>query len=193
MAEQKRGAIEKINLLLQKLLDSFLDGVIERNDYTVEKVKLMSRKKSLQEQSSALLNNRSGWLEPFQSWILTSKNAGGIAISGSPQEKKALAQKVFSSNLVLDCKKARGCRLKPWSDLLESNQTGGMVRMAGLEPAHLAALPPQSSVSANSTTCATTGNEANSSSLLQVNCSVGEAIRGLFHASGSANLPLSVG
>ena len=30
-----------------------------------------------------------------------------------------------------------------------------MVRIAGLEPAHLAALPPQSSVSANSTICAT--------------------------------------
>jgi hypothetical protein len=29
-----------------------------------------------------------------------------------------------------------------------------MVRIAGLEPAHLSALPPQSSVSANSTICA---------------------------------------
>src|SRR5450432_2831229 len=29
-----------------------------------------------------------------------------------------------------------------------------LVRIAGLEPAHLAALPPQSSVSANSTICA---------------------------------------
>ena len=33
-----------------------------------------------------------------------------------------------------------------------------MVRTAGFEPAHLAALPPQSSVSANSTTCATTSH-----------------------------------
>ena len=33
-----------------------------------------------------------------------------------------------------------------------------MVRTAGLEPAHLAALPPQSSVSANSTTCAATSH-----------------------------------
>jgi hypothetical protein len=35
-----------------------------------------------------------------------------------------------------------------------------MVRIAGLEPAHLAALPPQSSVSANSTICATVHNKA---------------------------------
>ena len=134
VAEQKRGEIEKINLRLQKLLDSFLDGVIERDDYTTEKAKLMSRKKSLQEQGTALLTNRNGWLEPFQNWILTARNAGEIAVSGSPQEKKALAQKVFGSNLVLDCKKARGYCLKPWSDLLESNQTGGMVGWRGLEP-----------------------------------------------------------
>ena len=134
VADQKRAEIEKINLRLQRLLDSFLDGVIERDDYTAEKAKLMSRKKSLQEQGTALLTNRNGWLEPFQNWILTAKNAGEIAVSGSPQEKKALAQKVFGSNLVLDCKKARGYCLKPWSDLLESNQTGGMVGWRGLEP-----------------------------------------------------------
>ncbi|MCW5556102.1 MAG: recombinase family protein, partial [Verrucomicrobiae bacterium] len=99
VAEQKRGEIEKINLRLQRLLDSFLDGVIERDDYTAEKTKLMGRRKSLQEQSSALLTNRNAWLEPFQNWILTAKNAGETAVSGSPQEKKALAQKVFGSNL----------------------------------------------------------------------------------------------
>src|SRR6185369_13594646 len=36
-----------------------------------------------------------------------------------------------------------------------ANPKEKMVRIAGLEPAHLAALPPQSSVSANSTICAT--------------------------------------
>ena len=134
VADQKRAEVEKINLRLQKLLDSFLDGVIEREDYTAEKTKLMSRKKSLQEQSCALLENRNAWLEPFQSWILTAKDAGEIAVSGSLQEKRVLAQKVFGSNLVLDCKKARGSCVKPWSALVETSQTGGMVPTTGLEP-----------------------------------------------------------
>jgi hypothetical protein len=43
IAGQKREEIEKINLRLQKLLDAFLDGVIERNDYTAEKAKLTSQ------------------------------------------------------------------------------------------------------------------------------------------------------
>ena len=88
----------------------------------------------MQEQSSALLDNRNAWPEPFQSWILTAKTAGEIAVSGSPQEKKALAQQVFGSNLILDFKKARGYCVTPWSHLSELNQTGGVVGWRGLEP-----------------------------------------------------------
>jgi hypothetical protein len=94
----------------------------------------MSQKKSLEEQSTALSTGRANWLEPFQSWILTARNAGEIAVNGSPQERKVLAQKVFGSNLVLDCKKARGSCVKPWSFLVENSSTGGVVPTTGLEP-----------------------------------------------------------
>jgi hypothetical protein len=43
---------------------------------------------------------------------------------------------------------------KTWVASAESYSSGKVVRIAGLEPARLAALPPQSSVSANSTICA---------------------------------------
>jgi Zn-dependent oligopeptidase len=135
MAERKRAEIGKINLRLQTLLDSFLDEIIDREAYVAEKAKGMSRKKSLEEQSSALLKGQADWLEPFQKWILTAKDADEIAISGSLQEKRVLALKVFGSNLVLDCKKARGSCVKPWSLLVENSSSGGMVRPAGLEPA----------------------------------------------------------
>ena len=132
---QKRAEIEKLNLRLQRLLDSFLDAVIERNDYTAEKTKLMSQKKTLEGQIQALSGNPKVWLEPFQKWINTAKNAGQIAVSGSLQEKRVLAQEVFGSNLVLDCKKARGSCVKLWSPLVENSSSGGMVRDAGFEPA----------------------------------------------------------
>ena len=131
---EKRGEIEKINLRLQKLLDAFLDGVIERNDYTAEKAKLMSQKKTLEEQSTALLTGRADWLEPFKDWIVTARNAGEIAVKGSPQEKKVLAQKVFDSNLVLDCKKACGSCVKPWSFLVEPSSSFVVERAKGFEP-----------------------------------------------------------
>ena len=84
-------------------------------------VTLIPFEESLEEQSTALVKGRADWLEPFQNWILTPKNGGEIAISGSLQEKRVLALKVFGSNLVLDCKKARGSCVKPWSALVESN------------------------------------------------------------------------
>ena len=52
----------------------------------------------------------------------------------TPQEKKVLALEVFGSNLVLDCKKARGSCVKPWSLLVENTSTGGVVPTTGLEP-----------------------------------------------------------
>ncbi len=155
LAEQKRAEIQKLNLRLQKLLDTFLDELIDRETFTAEKAKLMSQKKTLEEQKVAQAAGRVDWLEPFQNWIITAKNAGQIAVSGSLQEKRDLALKVFGSNLVLDCKKARGYCVKPWSTLVEKSLSGGVVRLAGLEPARVTPLPPQSSVSANSTISAT--------------------------------------
>jgi hypothetical protein len=134
LAAQKRTQIEKINLRLQKLLDSFLDEIIDRETYVAEKAKWMSQKKSLEEQSTALSTGRADWLEPFQNWILTARNAGEIAVKGSPQEKKVLAQKVFGSNLVLDCKKARGSCVKPWSLLVENSSSRVVERAKGIEP-----------------------------------------------------------
>jgi hypothetical protein len=134
LAEKKRAEIQKISARLKKLLDAFLDELIDRATFTAEKAKLMSQKKTLEEQKTAHAAGRAQWLEPFQNWILTAKNAGEIAVSGSLQEKRGLALKIFGSNLVLDCKKARGYCVKPWSLLLETSQTSGMVRDRGFEP-----------------------------------------------------------
>jgi hypothetical protein len=95
----------------------------------------MNRKRSLEERGETLATGRADWLEPLQKWIFTARNAGEIAVGGSPQEKKVLAQQVFGSNLVLDCKEALGSCVKPWSLLLENSSSGGMVGWAGLEPA----------------------------------------------------------
>jgi hypothetical protein len=94
----------------------------------------MSLKKTLEEQKDSCVAGRADWLEPFQNWILTARNAGEIAVRGSPQEKKVLAQKVFGSNLVLDCKKARGSCVKPWSLLLDHSSSLVVERVKGIEP-----------------------------------------------------------
>src|SRR5207245_1122648 len=86
MAAQKRSEIEKINLRLKKLLDSFLDGIVERDIYVTEKEKLMGQRKSLEEQNSALQAGSTAWLEPLNNWVLDAKSTGKIAITGSLEE-----------------------------------------------------------------------------------------------------------
>ncbi len=130
----KRAEIQAITGRMKTLLDSFLDSIVDREVYTAKRAELMSRKKTLEEPSSQLSAGRAHWLEPFPNWILTAKNMGKIADSGSLPEQMLLAEQVFGSNLVLDGKKARGYCLKPWSCLLESDPTGGMVGRVGLEP-----------------------------------------------------------
>lgn len=94
------------------------------------------KKKTLEAQQAALKAGDRKWLEPNHSrnGFLTAKNAGKIAASGSLPQKKVLASQIFGSNLVLDCKKARGWCVKPWSLLVEKSSSGGMVGWPGLEP-----------------------------------------------------------
>ena len=134
LVAQRRAEIERINLRLQKLLASFLDEIIDRRTYVEKKAKLLSQRKSLEEQKDRLTARRADWLEPFQQWIFDAKSTEQIALTGSLQEKRIQASKIFGSNLVLDCKKARGSCVNQWSLLVENSSSGGMVGWQGLEP-----------------------------------------------------------
>ena len=89
---------------------------------------------------------RHAWLEPFQNWVKTAEKLGETVKNGSLTEKKTIAAKVFGSNLFLEDKKARGMALKPWSLLVESASTGGMVPRTRIE---LVTLPSSGECSTN--------------------------------------------
>jgi len=133
LAAQKRTSIANINARLQRLLDGFLDGIIDREAYTTEKSKLMSEKRTLEEQCTALSKGQQTWLEPMRKWILEAKSADKIALTGSPEQKRVLASKVFGSNLVLDCKKPCGAAIKPFALLREKPTCSKVVGEQGLE------------------------------------------------------------
>ncbi len=135
LVHDKEIELATIKESLNRLVTIYVSQDIDRESFLAKKEELLSRKKALQE---SIEQNEKGvsetWLEPFQNWIIAARNAGEIAVNGSPQERKVLAQQVFGSNLVLDCKKARGSCVKPWSLLVENSSSGGMVGWQGLEP-----------------------------------------------------------
>ena len=134
LVKEKRAEIAAVNARLQRLLDSFLDGIVERESYVAEKAKLMSRKRTLEEQNTALSKGRLTWLEPFRNWILEARTLGKIAKQGPLTEKRALARKIFGSNLVLDCRKACGRAIKPWALIGDNELSSQMVARPGIEP-----------------------------------------------------------
>src|SRR3989339_428865 len=62
--QEAGNKIRAIQTKLQRLLDGYLEQDIEREIYRVEKAKLLSEKKSLEEQMARIEQKRTDWLEP---------------------------------------------------------------------------------------------------------------------------------
>ena len=99
--------IQTIKVKLQRLLDGYLDQVIEQEVYRIEKAKLLSEKKSLEEQITNLEQKRTGWLEPMAEWIKEARNLPKIAQEGNLFQKKVAYRILFGSNLILQNREAR--------------------------------------------------------------------------------------
>ena len=119
--QQSQERIGAIQTKLQRLLDGYLDQDIERETYRKEKAKLMSEKKSLEEQSARIEQKRTGWLEPMREWIKEAENLPQIARESNLFAKKVTAKEIFSSNLFLANREAR-LRAPSGEDLSGGNQ-----------------------------------------------------------------------
>jgi site-specific DNA recombinase len=134
LVEEAQMELANIKANLNRLVSIYVSQDIDRDTFLVQKEELLSRKKQFQERIKANENGQLPWLEPFADWLKTAKTVGEIAMTGSPQERKRVALKIFGSNLFLDNKKARGYCLKPWSLLPEFHSLSNLVGWQGLEP-----------------------------------------------------------
>ena len=66
--QMKKFEIEAINSKLTRLLDSYLDQVIDRNAYINKKAELMSQKKIAEEKIISFEQTQNKWLEPIRTW-----------------------------------------------------------------------------------------------------------------------------
>ena len=113
----KQQEIKVIITKLQRLLDSYLDQDIDRDDYRNRKAKFLSDKKTLEESVTRLQHTQTSWLEPMKTWVKEASGVEQIARGEDKNAKKVLAQKIFGSNLTLSHKIARGDAREPWAAL----------------------------------------------------------------------------
>ena len=71
--------LQTTEIKLSKLLDTYLDGVVNEEDYKVKKNELFNTKLNLQEQIEKIKNNGSSWLEPLEHFIMSAFQAQKIA------------------------------------------------------------------------------------------------------------------
>ena len=105
--KEKEIRISEISLKLERLLNGYLDQVIDQVDYTSQKAKLLSEKKSLQEEIATFSHKQNDWLAPFQNWIKDAQSLDKIASDNNLFEKKVVAKEIFGSHLLLAERKVR--------------------------------------------------------------------------------------
>ena len=105
--KEKQDKISSLSKKLERLLNGYLDQVIDEQDYRLQKGKLLSDKKSLEEEISTFSHKQNNWLAPFQNWIKEAQNLNGIARDNNLFAKKVAAKEIFGSNLLLGEKLVR--------------------------------------------------------------------------------------
>ena len=101
-----RSELTHLSEKLQRLLDGFLDGVLEREIYTQKKAEIMSQKKTIEEQMSDLHSGTLEWVEPLNNWLEKAVSICSIAHSADQNAKKSLLLEIFGLNLKLKNKNA---------------------------------------------------------------------------------------
>src|SRR3989339_1179410 len=76
--KEKQDAISSINIRLERLLNGYLDQIIDEQDYRSEKSKLLLSKKSLEEEMTSLSHKQNDWLAPFQNWLKDAQSLDKI-------------------------------------------------------------------------------------------------------------------
>jgi DNA invertase Pin-like site-specific DNA recombinase len=125
--QESQEKIRTINIKLQRLLDACLEQDIERETYRAEKAKLLSEKKSLEEQMARLEQKQNDWLEPFQNWIKSASTLVKIARDSDLLSKKVAAKEIFGSNLCLASRAVRGEPVNPYLFALRANEKIGKI------------------------------------------------------------------
>ena len=121
--QETRDKVSQINTKLQRLLDGYLDQLIDQETYKVEKNKLTSSKKSLEENLLTLERTQTGWIEPFSKWITQAENLPVVAECGTLLEQKSAAKQLFGSNLQLSASEASGTAQSPWDFVVRAKNS----------------------------------------------------------------------
>ncbi len=102
--ELLRNDTAQLSSKLQRLLDSYLDGDVERELYQDKRAEILGQKKRLEEKIEQTTVGVLIWVEPMKRWIETGVSICKVAKSDDLLAKKSLCLEIFGSNLKMQNK-----------------------------------------------------------------------------------------
>ncbi len=100
-AQNLEKEIKETETKLDRLVNAFLDGSIEKETYLAKKDEFITTKTDLQRRKSDFERKGNNWIEPLREWILTAHHAEKLASSNDFDEIKSLVEKIGTNRLLL--------------------------------------------------------------------------------------------
>ncbi len=113
-AQNIKAKIKETELQLDRLVNAFLDGSIEKSVYLEKKDGLIKTKTSLEQKKADFGRKTLYWIEPLRQWILDAQKAEKLASSNDLPELKSFAEKIGTNRRLVD-KSVRWDLAKPWN------------------------------------------------------------------------------
>jgi len=104
------------------LVNTFLDGDVDKNIYLAKKDDLLHKKTALIEKRAVFLKKGNNWLEPLKEWILKASSVDELASSKNYEEIKLFFEKIGTNRRLLDKKIVFEWK-EPWNILTFSEDT----------------------------------------------------------------------
>ena len=96
--------IKEAETKLDKLVNAFLNGSIEKETYLVKKDEFIKTKTDLNKRKSDFGRKGNNLIEPLREWIKTAHHAEKIVLSNDFYEIKSLAEKIGTNHRLLSRK-----------------------------------------------------------------------------------------
>ena len=118
-ADSFKKEFSLIDNKLDKLLDSHLEGTIEKQDYIKKKEQFINQKKDIEEKIKEIKSKGNNWLEPIRDFILLLKQTKKVAMGDNLLESRAFLKKI-GSNFILKDKKLEFLAKNEWEIAAQS-------------------------------------------------------------------------
>ena len=103
-AQNLEKEIKETEQKLDKLVNAFLDGSIEKETYLAKKDELIKTKTDLNKRKADFGRKGNNWIEPLKNWILSAYQAEKLASSNDFDDIKSFVEKIGTNRRLLDRK-----------------------------------------------------------------------------------------